>query len=119
MASSSLLQSIRPQRWTGTGFWLGGTVVLAIVALIASVLASLTSGASPAPDMTLSAPAFTKNEQGASAPSRAIPPGFQKRGTTWVGDMRTPDGMLIRLVLDGRTQTLIGAKIIEPAPVMR
>lgn len=42
-------------------------------------------------------------------------PGFQRRGTSFVGDVRGSDGALLRLVFDARTQTLIGMKVIEPA----
>lgn len=121
MAHSSLLQSVRPLRRTGTGLWLVGIVVLAILALAASVLANFSGGSPTSSDIALATPAFTKGDSAITPapPSRAIPPGFQKRGTTLVGEMRTPDGMLIRLVLDGRTQTLIGAKIVESAPASR
>ena len=44
-------------------------------------------------------------------------PGFTRRGTSLVAEMRSQDGSLVRLVIDARSHTLIGAKVIEPAPI--
>jgi hypothetical protein len=40
-------------------------------------------------------------------------PGFQRRGSSLIGEFRTKDGQSIRLVIDARTHTVIGVKVLE------
>lgn len=39
--------------------------------------------------------------------------GFQRRGALLVGELTTRDGTPVRLVLDGRTQALVGFRVLE------
>ena len=41
--------------------------------------------------------------------------GFQRRGNTLVGEVRTREGATMRLVFDARTHTLIGFRIMDQA----
>jgi hypothetical protein len=42
--------------------------------------------------------------------------GFQKRGNALIGEVRTRDGTMLRLVFDARTQALIGLKVLATTP---
>lgn len=39
--------------------------------------------------------------------------GFQRRGNSLVGEVKTRDGTTMRLVFDARTHTLIGLRVLE------
>ncbi len=41
--------------------------------------------------------------------------GFQRRGNSVVGEVCTRDGQVLRLVLDARSQALIGFRVVETA----
>jgi len=41
--------------------------------------------------------------------------GFQRRGNTLVGEIKTRDGTPMRLVFDARTHALIGMRVLEPS----
>ncbi len=41
--------------------------------------------------------------------------GFQRRGTSLVGEVTTRDGAVMRLVFDARTHTLIGLRVVDGA----
>ncbi|KAF0229500.1 MAG: hypothetical protein FD175_1838 [Beijerinckiaceae bacterium] len=41
--------------------------------------------------------------------------GFQRRGNSLVGEVKTRDGAVMRLVFDARTHTLIGLRVLDPA----
>ncbi|CAN1535485.1 hypothetical protein MCEMSEM23_01555 [Rhabdaerophilaceae bacterium] len=43
-------------------------------------------------------------------------PGFQRRGNLLTGELRTNDGTVLRLVIDARTNMLVGYRVIEPIP---
>jgi hypothetical protein len=40
--------------------------------------------------------------------------GFQRRGNSLVGEVKTRDGAVVRLVFDARTHTLIGLRVLDP-----
>lgn len=40
--------------------------------------------------------------------------GFQRRGNSLVGEVKTRDGAVMRLVFDARTHTLIGLRVLDP-----
>lgn len=42
--------------------------------------------------------------------------GFQRRGNSLVGEVKTRDGATMRLVFDARTHALIGLRVLDPAP---
>lgn len=42
-------------------------------------------------------------------------PGFQRRGNTVVGEVCTREGQTLRLVIDARTQALVGFRQLSPA----
>jgi hypothetical protein len=108
-----------------TALWLTGTLVLAIVMLVG---VAATSGSrlmgvwypdpkSPAPasdlaSVVLSAP---RGAPGSSLRQPEALPGFQRRGNSLVGEFTTRDGQLIRLVIDGRTHTIVGARVVQDA----
>jgi len=41
--------------------------------------------------------------------------GFQRRGNSLVGEVKTRDGATMRLVFDARTHTLIGLRVLDTA----
>ena len=42
-------------------------------------------------------------------------PGFQRRGNLLTGELRASDGSIMRLVIDARSNTIIGYRVVEPA----
>lgn len=115
LESSSLLP-----RWRRRpGFWLG--VTLAGALLLAGTGALLATG--------LIAEASDTARR--IVPERAPPvatgevaplhlPGFQRRGNLLTGHLTTEDGRRLHLVIDARSNTIIGAKLVElPAPAAR
>lgn len=52
-----------------------------------------------------------------SGPTASVLPGFERRGASLVGEFIGQDGRSIRLVLDARTQKLIGARLLGQTEV--
>jgi hypothetical protein len=116
MVELSLQQSGSKARYR-PGFWLA--IVLGLASFGIGVSAIATSA-------NLIKPRFSDAARdivlppGDTAPSTQAGalPGFQRRGATLVGEFRTRDGQTIRLVLDARTQAVIGIRVIgQPAPL--
>jgi hypothetical protein len=61
----------------------------------------------------LPAPMLAKSEAANTVRVAAPLPGFQRRGATYTGEFTTRDGEVIHLVVDVRTQNIIGAKVIR------
>lgn len=101
------------------GFWLSLTLLGALAlagtgALLASGLLAEASDSARRIVPERSAPVAT----GAVAPLQL--PGFQRRGNLLTGHVTTEDGRRLHLVIDARSNTIIGAKLVEaPAPASR
>lgn len=54
--------------------------------------------------------------EGKSSVELANLAGFQRRGNSLVGEVKTRDGATMRLVFDARTHALIGLRVLDPAP---
>ncbi len=102
-----------------TGFWLSLTLGAALIlaggaALLASGLLAEASDSARRFVPERASPVAT----GATAPLQL--PGFQRRGNLLTGHVTIEDGRRLQLVIDQRTNTIIGAKIVEPpAPATR
>jgi|GEM_PF-2602101 len=117
MAKSSVSPSLPGQprigRQNGMMLWL-------IAALVASGLVMLLGA-------VLSLPQRNAIEEQGLIQAQDLPlagdktmqslPGFQRRGTLHVAELRAQDGSLIRLVLDAKSLKLIGVKRLEAAPI--
>jgi hypothetical protein len=97
-----------------SGFWLTSLLVLAAAVSGASALA-LTVWIPRESHVLRPPPPVPSAMTAAATPASPLLPGFQKRGNTWIGDIRTTDGSTIRLVIDARNQMIIGHRVIEPA----
>lgn len=94
------------------GFWLSVTLLAAILlagssAILASGLLAEASDSARRLVPERPAPVAT----GAVAPLQL--PGFQRRGNLLTGHLTTEDGRRLHLVIDARTNTIIGAKLVE------
>lgn len=103
------------KRATRGGYWLFVALTLAVFGLAATaiaasslLLASRGHEAQPVEAASAAPPA-------AKTASAQSLPGFQRRGSTYLGEFTTRDGQQIRLVIDARTQSVIGAKVIGVA----
>jgi hypothetical protein len=62
----------------------------------------------------LTIPGVSKDGKSATSPSELH--GFQRRGNTLVGEVRSREGAALRLVFDARTHALIGMRVLDPGP---
>lgn len=98
-------EKIKPR----TGLWL-----VAAFGTVMALLAATAIGASALllkPHLPVQVPA-AQDAAGATRNAAALP-GFQRRGATYYGEFTTRDGEVIRLVIDAKTQNIIGAKVIR------
>jgi hypothetical protein len=111
--------STMPRMRRRAGFWLGITLLGALMlagsgALISSGLLVEASDSARRIVPERPAPMAT----GAVAPLQL--PGFQRRGNLLTGHLTTEDGRRLHLVIDARSNTIIGAKLVEArAPAAR
>ena len=92
-----------------SGLWL-----VAAFGAVMLLLAATAIGASALLLKPHLAPQMPVAQESASTTRSAAPlPGFQRRGATYFGEFTTRDGEVIRLVVDARTQNIIGAKVIR------
>ncbi len=68
----------------------------------------------PDPDAPAALPTSRLVENRTMAELASLP-GFQRRGNSVVGEVCTRDGQSLRLVLDARSQALIGFRVVETA----
>lgn len=61
----------------------------------------------------LNIPGVSKDGKSASNPSELS--GFQRKGNTLVGEVKTREGAVLRLVFDARSHALIGMRVLDPA----
>ncbi|MCU0819506.1 MAG: hypothetical protein MUF11_09380 [Beijerinckiaceae bacterium] len=110
--------STLPRLRRRAGFWLSLTLFAALLlagssAILASGLLAEASDSARRLVPERPAPVAT----GATAPLQL--PGFQRRGNLLTGHVTTEDGRRLHLVIDARTNIIIGAKLVEaqvPAP---
>lgn len=117
MSQTSFLNSHPPLpgrfRFGRTGMWLSAVLVAALAAAGTSALIAanpLEKAASPAPASTALRPA---NVAPVSQPPLMLP-GFQRRGPLLTGEVTTLDGSTLRLVIDTRTHSIVGYRLVEP-----
>ena len=60
----------------------------------------------------LNIPGVSKDGKSASNPSELS--GFQRKGNTLVGEVKTREGAVLRLVFDARSHVLIGMRVLDP-----
>jgi hypothetical protein len=94
------------------GFWLSLTLFAALIlagssAILASGLLAEASDSARRLVPERPAPVAT----GATAPLQL--PGFQRRGNLLTGHVTIEDGRRLHLVIDARTNIIIGAKLVE------
>jgi hypothetical protein len=95
-----------------SGYWLTGLLVLAAFVSGASALA-LTAWVPREAGFARPLPAGAAPVATTTAATPPPLPGFQKKGNLWIGEVRTADGAMIRLVIDARSQAIIGHRVME------
>lgn len=94
----------------------GGRAALRLAVLAAATGFALVAASQGRPDMIASRLGLAGvTNDGKVNGELANLAGFQRRGNSLVGEVRTREGVTMRLVLDARTHTLIGVKVLEAA----
>ncbi|MFY8114700.1 MAG: hypothetical protein ACOVOC_10810 [Rhabdaerophilum sp.] len=88
-----------------------GVLVATILAGFGLMALSRTEPATEAP----AAPVSSRLVENRTMAELGSLPGFQRRGSSVVGEVCTRDGQALRLVLDARNQALIGFRLLEPS----
>lgn len=83
------------------------------LASLAVTHASLAQDRATMATARLNIPGVSKDGKSASNPSELS--GFQRKGNTLVGEVKTREGAVLRLVFDARSHVLIGMRVLDPA----
>lgn len=88
---------------------------LLVGVLVATILGGFGLMALSRSPSTTDAPATSRLVENRTMAELGTLPGFQRRGNSVVGEVCTRDGQALRLVLDARSQALIGFRLLEPS----
>jgi hypothetical protein len=117
MTHATLFNSALPQQLSGPRRRLGTLLSFGLLAALFGGAVSLLLASGILSEASGSARRLMPERAGMLAPGPAAPlhlPGFQRRGNMLTGQVTAEDGRHLRLVIDARTNAIIGAKLVEP-----